>query len=58
MQEKFTLTKDEQIFSLELSKTMLLIYPKIQTLNFIKQFACAYHTERELPSPLGAMILN
>jgi len=58
MQEKFTLTRNEQLFSLEHSKKMLPVYPKAQTLNFIRQFAYAYHTERDLPLPLAAMVLN
>jgi len=58
MQEKFTLIENEQLISLELSKKMPAIYPKARTLNFIKQFAYAYHTEKGLPAPLAAMILN
>ena len=58
MQEKFTLIENEQLISLELSKKMLAIYPKARTLNFIEQFAYAYHTEKGLPAPLAAMILN
>jgi hypothetical protein len=58
MHYKFTLTKIERLFSLETDKKMLLAYPKAKTLNFIKQFAYAYHAERELPQPLSAMILN
>jgi len=58
MYQKFTLTEIEQLFSLESDRKMLMIYPKAETLNFIKQFAYAYHAERKLPSPLSAMILN
>ena len=58
MQQKFTLTETEQLFSLEWDKKMLKVYPKEKTLNFIKQFACAHHTERVLPPPLNAMMLN
>jgi len=59
MQQKFTLTEMEQLVSLESSdKTMQIVYPKVQTLNFIKQFAYAYHAEREIPLSLAAIILN
>ena len=58
MLQKSTLTDSERLFSLESDKKMLKIYPKAQTLNFIKQFAYAYHVERELPLPLAAMVLN
>jgi len=58
MQQKITLTGIERFFLLESNKKMPAIYPKAQTLHFIQQFACVYHTERKLPPPLGAMILN
>jgi len=58
MQEKFTLIRNEQLFLSELGKKMLPIYPKAKTLNFIKQFAYAYYSARDLPLPLAAMILN
>jgi len=58
MQQKFTLIETERLFSLESDKKTSVIYPKIQTLNFIKQFAYVYHVERVLPSPLAGMILN
>jgi len=58
MYQKITLTEIEQLYSLELGKKMLTVYPKAKTLNFIKQFAYAYHTERVLPSQLSEMILN
>ena len=58
MQHKFTLAEIELLFSLELGKKMQLVSPKAQTLNFIKQFAYTYHTERKLPLPLAGMILN
>jgi len=59
MQQRFTLTEQERLFSLEpREKKMLITYPKAQTLNFIKQFAYAYHAAEELPSPLATMILN
>ena len=58
MQHKYTLTEIERLFTFESDKKMLMVYPKIQTLDFIRQFAYAYHTEKELPLPLGAMILN
>jgi hypothetical protein len=59
MQQKFTLTEQERLFSLmPLEKTTLTVYPKAQTLNFIKQFAYVYYVERDLPLPLGAMVLN
>ncbi|MCL1933248.1 MAG: hypothetical protein FWF53_05520 [Candidatus Azobacteroides sp.] len=58
MQHKYTLTEIERVFALESGKKMPVVYPKVQTLNFIKQFAYAYHTEKELPLPLAAIILN
>ena len=58
MQYKFTLTEIEKLLSLKSGENMLIVYPKAKTLNFIKQFAYAYHAERELPQPLSAMILN
>ena len=58
MQQKFTLTESERLFSFESDKKMLRVYPKAQTLNFIKQFAYAYHVEKELPIPLASIILN
>jgi len=58
MHQKFTLKRNEQLYSNESGKNMLLVYPKVKTLNFLKQFACVYHTERELPLPLSAIILN
>jgi hypothetical protein len=58
MHKKFTLTEIEQLVSLQLDEKMLIHYPRTQTLNFIKQFAYVYHTERMLPSPLASMILN
>ena len=58
MQQKFTLGESERLFSFETNKKMSRIDPKAQTLKFIKQFAHAYHSERELPLPLAAMILN
>ena len=58
MHQKFTLTEVERSFSLDSGKNMLIVYPKAKTLNFIKQFAYAYHAEKELPPKLAAMILN
>jgi len=58
MYQKFTLNEVKQSFSLETDKNMIVTYPKIKTLNFIKQFAYAYHAEKELPPQLAAMILN
>jgi len=58
MRQKFTLTEVERSFSFDSGKNMLIVYPKAKTLNFIKQFAYAYHAERELPPQLAAMILN
>jgi hypothetical protein len=58
MYQKFTLTENERLFPLELGKKMLTVYPKAETLNFIKQFAYAYHAEKILPLPLSVMILN
>jgi len=59
MQQKFTLTERERLFTLESSDDkMQIAYPKVQTLNFIRQFACVYHVEREMPLSLAAMILN
>ena len=58
MQQKSTLTKNEQLFSLESRKEMPAVFPKAQTLDFIKQFACVYHAEGKLPRPLAAMIIN
>ena len=58
MQQKFTPIEVEKLFSYETGNKKLIVYPKVQTLNFIKQFAYAYHTERELPLPLAAMMLN
>jgi len=58
MQQKITLTENEQLFSLELGKKMQLVCPKAKTLHFIRQFAYAYHAEKELPLPLSSMILN
>jgi len=58
MHQKFTLNELERFFAPESGKKMLKVYPKMQTLQFIKQFASAYHTESDLPLPLAAMILN
>jgi len=58
MHQKFTPVEIEKSFSYESGNKRLIIYPKAQTLNFIRQFAYAYHSERELPLPLAAMILN
>ena len=58
MQQKITLSEEEQLFSLELGKKMPLVYPKAKTVQFIKQFACAYHAEKALPRSLAGMILN
>jgi len=58
MQEKFTLTGNERIFLSELGKKMMPVYPQAKTLNFIKQFAYAYYSARDLPLPLAAIILN
>ena len=59
MQQKFTLTEMKRLSSLEyFDNKMQIVYPKAQTVNFIRQFAYAYHTERRIPSPLDAMILN
>ena len=59
MQQRFTLAEIGRLFSLEPhEKKMLTAYPKAQTLNFIKQFAYAYHAEKDLPLPLSSMILN
>jgi len=59
MHQKFTLTEIEQSFLFESSdKKMQVAYPKAQTVNFIRQFAYVYHTERKIPMPLAAMILN
>ena len=59
MQQKFTLIEMERLLSLETSdmKTQT-VHPKAQTVNFIRQFAYVYHTERKIPLPLAAMILN
>jgi len=58
MQQKFTLTEIERLFSCKPNKKMPVHYPKAQTLNFIRQFAYAYHVERVLPTPVAGMILN
>jgi len=58
MQEKFTLTEKEQLFLLKLEGKMQLVYPKSKTLHFIRQFAYAYHAEKELPQSLAGMVLN
>ena len=58
MHQKITLTEMERLYSHESGKNMFIVYPKAKTLKFIKQFAYAYHAERELPLPLAAMILN
>jgi len=58
MNRKFTLTKTEQLLSIDSDQKMITVYPKASTLNFIRQFAYAYHSERSLPSPLDGMILN
>jgi len=58
MRQKITLAEIERLFLLESDNKKLIIYPKVQTLYFIKQFAYAYHAERELPAPLTSMILN
>ena len=58
MHQRFTLTEGERLFSFETDKRNLTVYPKEKTLNFIKQFAYAYHAERQLPVQLSAMILN
>jgi len=58
MHQKFTLTKNERLYTNESDKDMLIVYPQAKTLNFIKQFSRVYHTERELPIQLAAMILN
>ena len=58
MHQKFTLKEIERLYSNESGKNMLLVYPKEKTLNFLKQFACVYHTEKGMPLPLAAMILN
>jgi len=58
MQQKFTPAEMEQFFPFESSDKKMQDYPKVQTLNFIKQFACAYHLEGELPLSLSAMVLN
>ena len=58
MYKKITLTEIGRSFSLESDKKMFKSYPKAETLNFIRQFAYAYHSQRELPQPLAAMILN
>jgi len=58
MQQKFTLTKNEQPFSIDSKKEMQAVFPKAQTLDLIKQFACVYHSEGKLPLPLAAMVLN
>jgi len=58
MYKKITLTEIGRSFSLESDKKMFTSYPKTETLNFIRQFAYSYHSQRELPLPLAAMILN
>jgi len=58
MQQKITPFEIEEPFSFESVNERLTVYPKSQTLNFIKQFAYAYHAERNLPLPLAGMILN
>jgi len=55
MYRKITLTEIGNSLS---DKKMFTSYPKAETLNFIRQFAYAYHAERELPLPLSSMILN
>jgi len=58
MQQKFTLTEMERLFPIDSSNKKMQNYPKAQTLNFIKQFAYAYHAEGELPLSLATMVLN
>ena len=59
MEQRFTLTEMGLLFSLEPhEKKMPTAYPKAQTLNFIKQFAYAYHAEKDLPLSLSSIILN
>jgi len=58
MQQKFTPAEIEKSFSYESGYERLIVYPKAQTLNFIKQFAYAYHEERKLPAPLAVIMLN
>jgi hypothetical protein len=59
MQQKFTPTEFERSYLLEpRCNRMFTVYPKAQTLNFIKRFAYAYHAEPDLPASLSGMILN
>jgi len=58
MQQKITLTEMEQMFPIDSSEKKMQNYPKAQTLNFIRQFAYAYHAEGKLPLSLATMILN
>ena len=58
MHQKFTPIRFEDLFSFKQSDKMLIASPKAKTLNFIKQFAYAYHEEKRLPSPFSSMILN
>ena len=59
MQEKFTLIEMERLLTLASSDIkMQPVHPKEQTMDFIRQFAYVYHTERKLPLPLAPMILN
>jgi len=58
MHQKFTPAEMERFFPLESSDKKMQDYPRAQTLNFIKQFACAYHLEGEIPLPLASVILN
>jgi hypothetical protein len=58
MNQRFTPIEIERLFSHEPDKKRLMVYPKKQTLNFIKQFAYTYHAERTLPLSLSSMLLN
>jgi hypothetical protein len=57
MQQKFTPINSKQFFFSEPVRGES-VYPKKQTLIFIKQFARAYHAESALPLPLSMMLIN
>jgi hypothetical protein len=58
MFQKFTPNVSKENSSVVMNDNRHILNPKKQTLSFIKQFACAYHVENNLPASLSTIVLN
>lgn len=51
-------TQDQKETNAALMNRKEKMFPRKDTLHFIKQFACSYHAEKKLPAILPGIVLN